>query len=112
MAYVLTVDQIGSRRRQDLVGTVMTSLAARLPGVPVTRTVGDEFQLLVSGEPLSVVTAILVLMRDGDWHVGVGIGPVEEPTPADIAAAIGVILIILVLIIAAIQRALVGGEDS
>ncbi len=89
MAYVLTVDQIGSRRRQDLVGTVMTSLAARLPGVPVTRTVGDEFQLLVSGEPLSVVTAILVLMRDGDWHVGVGIGPVEEPTPADLREARG-----------------------
>lgn len=89
MAYVLTVDQIGSRHHRDLVEATMTALAHRLPGVPVTRTVGDEFQLLVATEALSVVTAILVLMRDGDWHVGVGIGPVEEPTPADLREARG-----------------------
>lgn len=57
--------------------------------MPLTRTVGDEFQLLLTTDPLSVVTTILVLMRDGDWHVGVGIGPVEEPTPTDLREARG-----------------------
>lgn len=89
MAYVLTVDQIDSRHHHDLVEETVAALADRLPGVPLTRTVGDEFQLLVATEALSVVTAILVLMRDGDWHVGVGIGPVEEPTPADLREARG-----------------------
>lgn len=89
MAYVLTIDQIGSRHHSDLVGPTIAALSERLPGVPLTRTVGDEFQLLLTTDPLSVVTTILVLMRDGDWHVGVGIGPVEEPTPTDLREARG-----------------------
>jgi hypothetical protein len=86
---VLTVDQIASRRRRDLVAPTMATLADRLPGVPATRTVGDEFQLLFTADPLSVVTAILLLMRENDWHVGVGIGPVQVPTPADLREARG-----------------------
>ncbi len=89
MAYVLTVGQIASRRGPDLVKPTMATLTERLPGVSATRTVGDEFQLLVTAEPLSVVTAILLLMREGGWHVGVGIGAVEVPTPADLREARG-----------------------
>ena len=89
MPYVLTVDQISSRHRRDLVTSTMATLAARFPGTPVTRTVGDEFQVLFATDPLSVVAATLALMREGTWHVGVGIGPVEEPTPADLRAARG-----------------------
>ena len=89
MAYVLTVDQISSRHRRDQVGATMATLAARFPQIPVTRTVGDEFQALFGPDPLSVVDATLTLMREGTWHVGVGIGRVEEPTPADLREARG-----------------------
>jgi hypothetical protein len=51
--------------------------------------VGDEFQVLFATEPVSVVDAILTLMREGTWHVGVGIGRVEEPTPQDLREARG-----------------------
>lgn len=89
MAYVLTVDQIASRRGPDLVTPTMATLTERLPGVSATRTVGDEFQLLFTADPVSVVTAILLLMRESDWHVGLGIGAVEVPTPADLREARG-----------------------
>ena len=89
MPFVLTVDQIASRRRRDLVAATMAELTGRFPGVPVTRTVGDEFQVLFATEPVSVVDAILTLMREGTWHVGVGIGRVEEPTPQDLREARG-----------------------
>ncbi|MDN5804810.1 MAG: SatD family protein, partial [Microlunatus sp.] len=51
--------------------------------------VGDEFQALFSSDPMSVVDAILTLMREGNWHVGVGIGTVAEPTPHDLREARG-----------------------
>jgi hypothetical protein len=89
MPYVLTVDQISSRHRRDLVTATMATLAARFPRSPVTRTVGDEFQVLFGPEPLSVVDATLSLMREGSWHVGIGIGAVEEPTPEDLREARG-----------------------
>ncbi len=89
MPYVLTIDQISSRRRRDLVAATMAALTERFPGTPVTRTVGDEFQVLFSGRPVSVVDAILSLMREGAWHVGVGVGRVEEPTPVDLREARG-----------------------
>ncbi len=89
MPYVLTIDQIGSRRLPDRVTATIAALTDELPGVPVTRTVGDEFQLLVASSALSVVTVILRLMRDGGWHVGVGIGAVDEPTPVDLREARG-----------------------
>ncbi|HEY5979243.1 MAG TPA: sigma factor-like helix-turn-helix DNA-binding protein [Microlunatus sp.] len=89
MAYVLTVDQISSRHRRDQVEATMATLSARFPEIPVTRTVGDEFQALFGADPLSVVDATLTLMREGAWHVGIGIGRVEQPTPADLREARG-----------------------
>jgi hypothetical protein len=80
--YVLTVDQVASRTRPDLVDATLTRLRPLPTVLPFTRTVGDEFQGLL-GDPLSVLDAILVLMRDTSWHVGLGIGPVEQPLPAD-----------------------------
>ncbi len=73
MPYVLTVDQIGSRRHGDLVDLAVDSLAELPAEVGFTRTVGDEFQGVLS-DPVSVVTAIVVLMRDEQWHVGIGVG--------------------------------------
>jgi len=47
---------------------------------PFVRTLGDEFQGLLA-EPVSVVDAILLLMREETWHIGLGIGPIELPLP-------------------------------
>jgi hypothetical protein len=50
--------------------------------LPFRRTVGDEFQGLLD-DPVSVLGAILSLMRTTTWHLGVGIGPVDRPLPPD-----------------------------
>ena len=50
--------------------------------LPFARTVGDEFQGLLD-DPVSVLGAILTLMRTPLWHVGLGIGPVDRPLPDD-----------------------------
>ena len=87
--FVLTVDQLGSRDRDDLVEAALHALADVAARLPFTRTVGDEFQGALT-DPLSVVDAILTLMRRGEWHIGLGIGSVEEPLPDDPRSARGV----------------------
>ncbi|WP_152362549.1 hypothetical protein [Microlunatus speluncae] len=81
MPYVLTVDQISSRTGPDLVEQRLRRLSVDTV-LGFARTVGDEFQGVLE-QPLSVVRAILELMRDGGWHIGLGIGPVETPLPAE-----------------------------
>jgi hypothetical protein len=90
--YVLTLDQIDSRRRPDAVPETVARLAAVNTLVGFTRTVGDEIQGVVA-DALSVVTAILDLMRTAQWHIGLGIGPVEEPLPDDTREARGLAFI-------------------
>lgn len=81
MPFVLTVDQARSRAGPDRVDDAL-SLLAEIPTVlTFTRTVGDEFQGLLD-DPVSVLDAILVLVRDSSWHVGLGFGPVDRPLPA------------------------------
>jgi hypothetical protein len=86
--FVLTVDQLHSRERRDLVEPALTALRFVPTRLPFTRTVGDEFQGGLE-DPLSVVDAILTLMRGGQWHIGLGIGAVEEPLPDDPRSARG-----------------------
>jgi hypothetical protein len=86
--YVLTVDQVASRTRPDLVDVTLTRLRPLPTVLPFTRTVGDEFQGALT-DPVSVVAAILTLMRTGQWHIGLGIGTVEEPLPDDPRSARG-----------------------
>ena len=88
MPFVLTVDQIDSRRQGDFVDPIIHELAGIEVLLPFTRTVGDEFQGLLD-DPLSVVTAILILMRNERWHIGLGLGSVEQPLPADPRSARG-----------------------
>lgn len=82
MPYVLTVDQIDSRHREDLVTQTIASLAHLDTVADFTRTVGDEFQAVLD-DAVSVVAVILDLMRTHRWHVGLGVGPVESPLPRD-----------------------------
>jgi hypothetical protein len=86
--FVLTIDQISSRRHADLVASTTAQLAAVPTRLPFTRTVGDEFQGVLE-DPVSVVDVILTLMRSRTWHVGLGIGAVEEPLPDDPRTARG-----------------------
>ncbi|GAA2101541.1 hypothetical protein GCM10009841_17350 [Microlunatus panaciterrae] len=82
MPYVLTVDQRDSRNLPDAVDEAMAALSTLDTLLGFERTIGDEFQGLLD-DPLSVVTAMLELMRSNQWHIGLGIGPVDTPLPAD-----------------------------
>ena len=88
MPFVLTVDQIESRAQPDLVDGVLRKLSSVSTVLPFARTVGDEFQGLLE-DPVSVVDAILILMRTEQWHIGLGIGPVDRPLPEDSRRARG-----------------------
>jgi hypothetical protein len=88
MPYVLTADQIDSRTEGDRVERQLEDLADTATTLPFTRTVGDELQGLLESA-VSVVDAILSLMRGSHWHIGLGIGPVEFPLPRTSRAARG-----------------------
>jgi hypothetical protein len=88
MSFVLTADQRDSREGGDLVDDALQELSSVAAVLPFTRTVGDEFQGLMD-DPLSVVDAMVILMRSEQWHIGLGIGPVERPLPADSRSARG-----------------------
>ncbi|KAJ8140132.1 hypothetical protein OY671_006678, partial [Metschnikowia pulcherrima] len=83
--YVSTVDQRGSTGRPDRVPEVLARLdemsAGRGVVVPFARTVGDEVQGVLD-DPEAVVEVVLDLSRDGGWSLGLGVGPVDEPSPA------------------------------
>lgn len=77
---VLTVDQRGSRRSPDLVADALIGL----PDIPALRpfeqTVGDEFQGVLD-DPAALPPVVETLLRDDSWHIGIGVGSVEEPLP-------------------------------
>ncbi|MBO1750443.1 hypothetical protein J4G33_01340 [Actinotalea sp. BY-33] len=92
--FVLTIDQQGSRRVGDRVEQLLSHLEDRVvagqPGVvrPFERTVGDEVQAVLDDPRLAVETALEAL-RLGEWTVGVGAGPVDEPLPTAARAGSG-----------------------
>lgn len=85
---VLTVDQRASRTSPDAVPHALASLAALEVLRPVERTAGDEFQLVLDS-PAVTGEALGRLMRDGRWHIGMGVGAVEHPLPASTRAGRG-----------------------
>ena len=87
--FVLTVDQRHSRRAQDRVDALLGWLADR-PGVlrGFERTAGDEVQGVMD-EAAAVVDLVLGLVRRGEWSIGIGAGPVDEPLPASTRAGSG-----------------------
>lgn len=74
--FVLTVDQIDSRHRDDRVDAALRELTSRHAAALVAgpeRTAGDEFQL-ASDDAATVLAIALELVRAEDWSVGIGIG--------------------------------------
>jgi hypothetical protein len=90
--FVLTLDQQQSRDRQDAVAALLTRLNARerRDGIlrDFERTAGDEAQGVVSA-PETLLDIVLTLVREQCWHIGVGIGAVDEPLPASTRAGRG-----------------------
>jgi hypothetical protein len=90
--FVLTLDQQYSRRERDRISEVLDRLNARgrRGGVlrKFERTAGDEAQGIVD-EPAALRDIVLDLVRDDSWHIGVGIGPVDEPLPRSTRAGSG-----------------------
>lgn len=85
---VFTVDQRASRRGPDLVPATLEALA-ELPTLRAfERTAGDEIQGVVD-DPQVAVDTLALLLRTGDWTVGVGIGPVDTPLPESTRAGSG-----------------------
>jgi hypothetical protein len=79
-AVVLTVDQDGSRRGPDQVPAALDALADVPAVLTFERTVGDEFQGLLD-DPAALAVARELLLRSGEWNIGVGLGEVETPLP-------------------------------
>lgn len=90
--FVLTIDQVASRRLGDRVDDLLGRLApvAQAPGVvrPFERTVGDEVQAVLD-DPATTLRLALDVLRLGGWSVGLGAGPVDEPLPPSARAGAG-----------------------
>lgn len=89
--FVITADQVDSRHRADLADEALSLVSSAAEGrlaLPPDRTAGDEVQALTD-EAGAALEIVLALLRTGSWRVGLGIGPVETPLPADTRAARG-----------------------
>ncbi|MEV7971867.1 hypothetical protein [Cellulomonas sp. NPDC089187] len=107
--FVLTLDQIGSRRSDDLLPALLTELrvrgplAGRAPALPhgghpprtpaglvlpLERTVGDEAQVVLD-DPVLTLDLALHLLRIGGWSIGIGAGPVRLPLAESARASAG-----------------------
>jgi len=81
--FVITADQVASRRQADRAGDMIARLEQRHGDallLPPDQTAGDEIQLLTA----SAATALGIVLdatRDGRWSVGLGIGGLRTPLP-------------------------------
>lgn len=89
--FVITADQVDSRNTPDVVGETMARVSSAIKTglvLPIDRTAGDEIQMLVD-TAAHALAAVLMLCRDGRWSVGIGIGTVTTPLPANAREASG-----------------------
>lgn len=75
--YVLTIDQRHSRTSDDRVPGLLEALADIPTAAAFERTAGDEIQGLLT-DPAAVRRALLLALRQGEWHCGVGVGEVDD----------------------------------
>ncbi|GAB3405888.1 hypothetical protein GCM10027515_19770 [Schumannella luteola] len=78
--FVITADQVGSRRGSDLVAGALDDIQGALGprlALPADRTAGDELQV-VTADARAALDLVLRLSREGRWSVGCGIGAVDE----------------------------------
>ncbi|UOE44798.1 SatD family protein [Agromyces larvae] len=89
--FVITADQVGSRRGRDqaseLIGRLEAAAGDRLL-LPPDQTAGDEIQAITDSAD-SALALTLEATRDGHWSVGLGIGDVRMPLPDAVRKASG-----------------------
>ncbi len=96
--FAIIAEQINSRREKGAVHQVISEISAIAQDggtqltLPPQRTSGDEFQCLLN-EPDSLYRLIRLLVEDGRWHIGIGVGDVETPLPTDVRGARGSALV-------------------
>ncbi|SFR89000.1 hypothetical protein SAMN05428970_3642 [Agromyces sp. CF514] len=81
--FVITADQVASRRDDDRAGDLIASLERSHGGallLPADQTAGDEIQL-VTASARAALSIVLDATRDGRWSVGLGLGDVRTPLP-------------------------------
>jgi hypothetical protein len=89
--FVLIADQIASSTHSDLVDAALALITERFGStltLPPERTAGDELQLLTT-DAKTALEAGFLLLREGRWRVGVGVGSVSAPLPRSVREARG-----------------------
>ena len=81
--FVITADQVGSRREPDRTGALVADLSEKFGDglmLPVDQTAGDEVQL-VTRSAETALAIVLDTTRTGRWSVGLGVGDIRSPLP-------------------------------
>ena len=81
--FVITADQVASRRDADRAGDLVVEFAARYGDelvLPADQTAGDEIQF-VTRSASTALAIVLDLTLRGRWSVGVGVGGIRMPLP-------------------------------
>ena len=89
--FIITADQIDSRRLADIAGTTLDVLNRKYEprlALPVDRNAGDEIQALVPDAD-TALSIIADLTRDEQWSVGCGVGRARTPLPPHTREASG-----------------------
>src|SRR3954463_127752 len=89
--FVITADQVDSRRRADIVAPALATIGDRFSAhlaLPPDRNAGDELQALTA-DAATALELILTLTREGAWSVGLGLGEVRLPLPENTREATG-----------------------
>lgn len=89
--FVITADQRSSRSTRDLVAELKQSLEAEYAEtltLPPDRNAGDEIQV-ITADAATALDISLQLARRGRWSIGVGVGEVDRPLPAETREASG-----------------------
>jgi hypothetical protein len=88
---VLTLDQQRSSSGEDAVPALLDALDSPAPPAtlrPFQRTAGDEVQGVLQ-DAEAAVEVVGRTLRAGGWYVGIGVGDVEVPLPAETRAGRG-----------------------